>query len=145
MCVDYLTDLGLRRSPVAAALGKNQKYWRSHAGRTARVISCVATSLAALPPLPALDSQQENDVPVAWRCARFLTPIADGAVGYGVLLIMAYELQGMIQLGVDSLDFGASPLITANTATLILNPANFLDNLAPSSAVQNYAGAVVNF
>ena len=146
MTTEITTDVGLRSSPVAGpALQDSQAFWRQHAGRSFKVISCVATALATTPPMPSPDTGSANDVLVAWCAVQFLFPLPDGNVGYGVLLIMAFELQQAIQLGVDVLDFGASPFISIPAASNVLQPQNFFSYLTEASAVQGFQGQPITF
>jgi hypothetical protein len=147
MTIEWTTDMGLRSSPVAAgALAQNEQFWRAHAGSQLKVISCVAEAIEQNPMMPSPNTQNDNDVLIAWRLVN-VVPCAfiDLKRVFCTFLVLVYRLQRPLTLGVDVFDFGASVFDNIPAASNVLIPQDFYPYLSQASAVTGFQGGPITF
>jgi hypothetical protein len=159
MQIDYETDTGLRCAPPAAPnlvdpatqTTPYQQFYRAHAGSTRKTITCIAVAADQNNlqlPAPQTISQVNNgnDVLVAWRVIGF-TPenFMDGIQSQAAMIILIYECQAMLQLGVDTLDLGASPFDKTPAAQNILTPGEFNSLLNQASQAAGFKGGPITY
>jgi len=149
--VEYFSDMGLRSSPVAAGPGAMpQQFYRKNSGATWKVISCVSIACVGdgdpMPVVPSPDTGNANDTFMWWRAVLFSPKdFLEGEALVGLLTVYFYALQQPIKLGVDPLDFGASPTNTRPAAAMVLNPQSFVSYLSQASAVSGAPGTPINY